>query len=85
MAEVIHLPERKPIPPKQVTALHAGQRYTITFDPNAPLHERWMWRVDFTRVYSFIGACASIDLASRQARRRIDRMSMRTQREEEHE
>ena len=38
MAEVIRLSDKKPIPPKQTTHAHDGtHRYTVTFDPNAPL------------------------------------------------
>ena len=44
--------ERKAIPPKSQAFEHGGQRYTCTFDPNAPPNERWVWQVKYVRHYS---------------------------------
>lgn len=85
MGKVIKLQSRKPIPPKSINDSHAGQRYTVTFDPNAPPGEQWVWIVDFTRTYRFIGACPTIEHATRDARRRIHRLVTRQQKEEEGE
>lgn len=70
MGKVILLPT-KVIPPKSETYEHAGQRYTCTFDPNAPPDKRWVWRVDYVRIYPYYGSCATMEAAAVAARRRI--------------
>jgi hypothetical protein len=59
------------VPPKRETGTHHAQRYTITFDPNAPEYEQWVWQVDFVHVRKFFGACATSRTARSQAFRRI--------------
>jgi hypothetical protein len=85
MAKVVYLTDRKPIPPKTITDTHAGQRYTCTYDPNAPPHERWVWVVHFKRTYQFYGACSTAEAATKQARKRIHTMTLHQQMEEEGE
>jgi hypothetical protein len=75
MAKVIHLSDRKPIPPKVVSGEHAGQRYTCRFDPNAPKGEQWVWRVDYKRVYPYFGASPTAEAAAVKARRLIHMMN----------
>ena len=85
MGKVVHLAERKAIPPKSINGMHAGQKYTVVFDPNAPPHERWTWIVDYTRVYKMYGAGPTAEAAGAQARKRIHRMTQRQHMEEESE
>lgn len=85
MVEVIYLSERKPIPPKSISAVHLQQQFSCTFDPNAPVHERWMWQVNFTRTYKFYGSAPSLIRAQRQARARIDKLIGAQHRAEEAE
>lgn len=85
MGKVIRMPERKAIPPKTINGMHAGQRYTVVFDSNAPITERWTWIVDYTRVYRMYGACPTAEAAGAQARKRIHRMTQRQHMEEESE
>jgi hypothetical protein len=85
MVEVVYLSERKPIPPKSVSAMHMQQNFVCTFDPNAPVHERWLWQVNFTRMYKFYGSAPSLARAQRQARARIDKLIGIEQRAEEAE
>ena len=77
--------EITPINPKAETGMHHNQRYTITYDPNAPAHERWVWQVDFTRTYKFFGACPTADAAKSRAFRRIMHMIEYTIEAEENE
>lgn len=85
MTEVIYLAERYAIPPKSVTCIHKQQRFVCTFDPNAPVHERWVWQLDFTRTYKFYGAAPSLARAQKLARSRIDKLLHVQQQAEEAE
>ena len=80
MAEVTQIPT-----PKNETGMHRNQRYTLTYDPNAPVHERWVWQVDFVRTYKFFGACPTLDAAKSRALRRITLMAEFTIEAEENE
>lgn len=71
MRKVIKLSDGKMIPPKSETHEHAGQRYTVTYDPNAPEHERWVWHMDYVRTYPYFGSCPTLDAAQSRAMRRI--------------
>lgn len=75
MAEVINLAERKPIPPKEQSFEHGGQRYTCRFDPNAPEDKRWLWTLAYTRVYRYYGQAPTMEQASAVARRKIHSMN----------
>jgi len=79
------LADRKPIPPKSIVDAHTGQKYTCTFDPNASKDRQWVWRVDYTRVYTFYGACPTAEAATKQARRKIHNLNMHMDREDENE
>ncbi len=85
MAEIIHMADVRPIPPKVVNSTHMHQRYTCTFDPNAPPHERWAWQVDFTRTYKHFGTAPSLPLADKRARKRIQELMGRIVKQEEAE
>lgn len=85
MGNVVYMADRKPIPPKIISGTHAGQKYTCTFDPNAPPHERWVWQVDFTVVYKFYGSSPTPEAATVQARKRIHKLTQRQQLIEENE
>jgi hypothetical protein len=74
MVEVIYLSDRNVIPPKSITGSHLQQRFSCTFDPNAPIDKRWIWQVDFTRVYKFYGAAVSLARAQQQARKQISKL-----------
>lgn len=74
MAEVIYMADVQPIKPKNITGIHHGQRYSVTFDPNAMKHEQWVWVVDFVRKYKFFGACPTQDAAQSRAYARIMKM-----------
>lgn len=63
--------DRKPVTPKSEVFEHAGQKYTCRFDPNAPPNERWMWVVNYTRTYQYIGNAATLEKASVKARKQI--------------
>lgn len=82
MSQVVYLAERKPIKPKSETFEHGGQKYTCTFDPNAPKHEQWVWTVNYTRVYAHFGACPTMEAAASRARRLIHAMNRHTVDEE---
>jgi len=79
------LAERKAVPPKAIHDTHAGQRYTCTFDPNAPPHEQWVWVVNYTRTYQFYGSSPTAEAATRAARKRIHLLQTRQRVEEESE
>lgn len=85
MTNVVHMADRKPIPPKTITDTHAGQRYVVTFDPKAPPHEQWVWVVDYVRVYSHYGASPTAEAAGVKARRLIHRMNQHKSAQEENE
>jgi hypothetical protein len=85
MAEVIYLSEMNVIPPKTMSGIHMSQRFSCTFDPNAPEDKRWMWLVDFTRVYKFYGSAPSLARAQQQARRQIEKLIKAEHRVEESE
>lgn len=70
---IINFPERNmQVTPKQETRYHRGQRYTLEYDPKAPLPQRWVFVATVTRTYENIGSAATIDNAARAARKRID-------------
>jgi hypothetical protein len=61
------------------------QRYTCTFDPNAPPHARWAWEVNFVRSFKYFGTAPSLPLADRHARKRIQQLLDRVVKQEEAE
>lgn len=75
MAEIIKLSDKKSITPKSETFEHAGQRYTCTFDPNAPPGEKWVWRVKYMRAYLYFGNAQTLEKASVKARKLIHSMN----------
>lgn len=76
MAEVIRLSDRKPIPPKQIVDRDGKQTYTVTFDPNAPHHSRWVWHVEYVRSYPYTGSTSTQASAVKEARKLIHAMNM---------
>jgi hypothetical protein len=64
MGKVVHL---NTIPPKSETHEHAGQKYTVTFDPNAPELQRWVWVANCVREYPHHGSSATKDAAVTKA------------------
>lgn len=85
MVGVVYLSERKTIPPKTVTYVHKLQRFTCTFDPNAPPDQRWVWQVNFTQVYKFYGSAPSLEGAQKKARAQIEKLVKSSHRAEENE
>ena len=71
MAEVIYLTQQNAIAPKSISGMHMAQRYMCTFDPNAPIHEQWVWQVDLVRTYKYFGAAASLERAQKKAKAKI--------------
>ena len=71
VGKVIHMSERKPIPPKSQTFEHGGQKYTCTFDPRAPKSEQWVWTVNYKRTYPYMGSAPTLESASVKARKQI--------------
>lgn len=63
----------KPTKPKSETHFYNGHRYHLTFDPNAPTGNQWVWRAFVTRTYEFVGEAATIQNAASQARRKINK------------
>jgi len=66
-----------PIPPKEVKLEHAGQRILIRFDPNGDLGGKWVWIVDYVRKYPYFGRAASLEAATRAAKRRVEKSNKR--------
>lgn len=62
---------------KRETYEHGGQKYTCAFDPNAPPHERWVWYVDYTRSYQYVGSAPTLEKAAIAARRKIHSLNTR--------
>ena len=60
------------IPPKVSVHEHAGQRYTIRYDP---ISKRWVWVVSYTETYTFFGEASTAEGASKEARRKIHNMT----------
>jgi hypothetical protein len=85
VAEIIRMADVRPIPPKVVSSIHMHQRYTCTFDPNAPPHARWAWEVNFVRSFKYFGTAPSLPLADRHARKRIQQLLDRVVKQEEAE
>lgn len=71
MAEVIRLSDRKPIQPKHIEGKDGKHKYTVTFDPNASHHSRWVWQVEYVRVYEYYGATSTEGSAVKEARKQI--------------
>lgn len=71
MTEVVQLQ----IKPKEVTHEYEGQKYTCTFDPNAPSESCWVWQVRYTQVYKLIGNAPTLALAITRAKRKIHSMN----------
>lgn len=67
--------------PKSEARSFSGQRYTLTFDPNAPTDKRWRYTVKFTRVYEYYGSAADIEKADKAAKKHITQLIERTERE----
>lgn len=85
MTKVVYMADVHPIKPKSESYTHMNQRYTCTFDPNAPPHQQWVWQVDFVRTYKFFGSAPSLDGAQSRACMRIKQMTDRTHTAEENE
>lgn len=75
MAKVVYMAERKSISPKTETFDHGGQKYTCTFDPNAPKHQQWVWHVEYVRKYPYFGSCPTMEAAASKARKLIHSMN----------
>ena len=73
MAEVIVLNKKT----KSVTYEHGGQRYTCTFDPNAPAGRQWVWYVDYVVTYRYVGSAQTMEKAAADARRKIHALNKR--------
>jgi hypothetical protein len=73
----------KPVKPKSETHEHAGQKYTCRFDPNAPDGQKWVWIVDYVRVYREVGSGPTMEAAASKARRHIHSMNKRIMAQEE--
>jgi hypothetical protein len=65
------------IPPKSESIEHEGQRFTITYDPNAPEHQRWVWEVRYKVTYPFFGAQPTREAARQRAVRKINSLVAR--------
>jgi hypothetical protein len=76
MGKVIKLSD-KLIPPKSETFEHEGQHYSVTFDPNAPEHERWVWVLDYRVTYQYVGSCPTQATARQRANRYIRSLNAR--------
>jgi hypothetical protein len=61
------------VTPKSETRQHNGHYYHLTYDPNAPDGKKWVWRAVVTKKYVFVGDAATLDAASRGAKRKIDK------------
>jgi hypothetical protein len=85
MTKVVSLATDKGPKPKVINDTHAGQRYTVTFDPNAPVGQQWVWVVNYTRVYQFYGSGTTSDQAAARARVQIHKMELRKVAREEME
>lgn len=72
MGEIIKLQQPKPIPPKSSTHEHAGQRYTITYDPTS---RRWAWIINYVQTHKFFGDSGSAEDAAKAARRKIHNLN----------
>lgn len=77
MGKVINLQDSKPIPPKSESHEFAGQRFTITYDPNAPEHERWVWMLNYVVTYDYYGSQPTRDTARQRATRMINSLNRR--------
>ena len=63
---------------KSITGEHSGQRYTCTFDPNAPKGEQWVWHVDYVVTYRYVGSANTAERAAANARRKIHALNTRS-------
>lgn len=63
--------KRQPIKPKSESFEEGGQRYTCTYDPNAPKENRWVWEVHYTIVFRYFGSKPTMEAAASTARRKI--------------
>jgi hypothetical protein len=78
MAEIIKLvTPNKGRDTKSATYTHGGQRYTCTFDRNAPADRQWVWIVDYVQTYRYVGSAATMDRAAVDARRKIHSLNKR--------
>jgi len=71
MGHVIMMETSKRVSPKVEHGMYMGHRYVLRFDPNGPPDERWVWLVKYTCVYEYYGEAATIQAASRAAKRQI--------------
>ena len=82
MAEVLYM---QAIKPNSVSHEYMGQRCTISFDPNAPTGERWVWVMNYVRPIKMFGAAASLEAARKDVQKIITRMTNREIAMEENE
>jgi hypothetical protein len=68
---------------KTVSYNHAGQRYTCTFDRNAPIDRQWVWHVDYVVTYRYVGSSPTMDKAASDARRKIHALNKQQIEQEE--
>lgn len=85
MSTVVNLADvrKQPIKPKSDTHEHGGQKYTCTFDPNAPKDKQWVWCIKYVRTYQYVGDAPTKEAASKQARLKIHALNKRVIKMEE--
>ena len=84
-AMVIDMQTKKQIKPNVRSFDHGGQRYTCTFDPNAPPKEQWVWVVEYVQTYRYYGHAPSLEAASKGARLKIHKLNKMESDYDEHE
>ena len=62
------------IKPKEEAGSYKGTRYVLRFDPNAPDDKRWVWTVNFTVTYPYMGAGPTLDKARQAAHRQVRKL-----------
>lgn len=77
MAEVIKLSTIRNT--KTVSGMDGKHRYTITYDPHAPLGKQWVWYIDYVQTYRYVGDEPTQERAVKAARRKILSLNKRAE------
>ena len=80
MGDVISMTDFKgaPVTPKIEGRMYKGHRYILTYNPNAPVTQRWGWVLKYTRTYEFSGREPTIEKAAKAAQTKVDVMEGRS-------
>jgi len=73
MAVVIRMSDHKPrVPPKRETHRFGKHTVIVTFQPTAPMDQRWSWVLRYVSEQVYVGSDKDIKTALKKAQQKIE-------------